>query len=159
MTILTPPTALAALPTGCDDPRVAWVRAAEVVRTHAGDAGNDFWAQQARMVLTVMLYAAGRANANAAGNGTTTRVTSDDIAAWVSRPTHHGDQIRNLLGDAPATWRAFFDGFLTTNERTRTSITATAMLYLAAADAPAGFTPAPRRLSERLAAAWRELTR
>ena len=159
MTILTPPTPLAALLAGCDDPRVAWQRAADLVPVPGDGPDRDFWAQNSRMLLTVLLYAAGRANAIAEGNGTAARVTVDDVAAWVSRPNEHGSRIRNLLGDAPATWRAFFDGFLTTNDRTRTSITATAMLYLASADAPESGTPAPRRLPERIAAAWRELAR
>ncbi|WP_086000731.1 type IV secretory system conjugative DNA transfer family protein [Pseudonocardia sp. Ae707_Ps1] len=135
--------------TGCADPVTATERATDMLAAVASGAGGDreFWDGQARRVLAALLHAAalgGKAMA--------------EVLGWVADPDTAGREVPALLRRSGVT--AFEQDamqFLTTNERTRSSITSSVMPALgwlthpaaaAAAEAGEGFDVA-RLLEER----------
>lgn len=143
-------TGLAGLPstitfdplTGCTDPVTAAERAADMlgaVATSTGRGGSgerEFWDAQARRVLAALLHAAALGGAS-----------MRDVHAWVSDPDAGYADITALLRRSPE--KAFETDvaqFVTTNSRTRTSITSSvmpALAWLAHPAAAAAAIPGP----------------
>jgi type IV secretory pathway TraG/TraD family ATPase VirD4 len=135
---------------GCRKPKTATDRAADLLAGVAtpGQAGGDrdFWAGQARRVLAALLHAA-------ALGGLTMR----DVLVWVADPDAAATEVQRLLRrSSEPSYEADALQFLTTNERTRSSICATIMPALgwltdpvAAAAAEAGGFDVARLLAER----------
>jgi type IV secretory pathway TraG/TraD family ATPase VirD4 len=108
--------------TGCDDPKTAVTRATDLIAgatpgassgRASSDGDREHWAGQARDVLAVLMHAAAR-------GGRSMR----DVHAWVSDPDRHYDDIRQLLRSSPEPgFEAELVHFVTTNDRTRSSIT------------------------------------
>ncbi|HVK25937.1 MAG TPA: TraM recognition domain-containing protein [Actinokineospora sp.] len=106
---------------GCEDPAVATSRAADLLSgvSAPGGAGGDreFWAGQARRVLAALMYAA------ALGKG-----TMRDVLAWVADPDNAAAAVsRNLRRQPDKAWESDALQFLSTNDRTRSSICSTIM--------------------------------
>ena len=152
------PSGLAGLPStitfdplsGCRKPKTATERAADLlagVNTPGQSGGDrDYWVGQARRVLAALLHAA-------ALGGLSMR----DVLVWVADPDAASGEVQRLLrrSSEPA-YEADALQFLTTNERTRSSICATVMPALgwltdptAAAAARAGDFDVARLLAER----------
>ena len=117
--------------TGCSDPVTASERATDMLgavsRGNSGD--REFWEGQARRVLAALLHAA------ALDDG---RSTMADVLAWVSNPDDAERQVTGLLRQSPV--QAFRDDaaqFVTTNDKTRSSITSTIMPALGWLTSPA----------------------
>jgi type IV secretory pathway TraG/TraD family ATPase VirD4 len=117
--------------TGCADPVTAAERATDMLgavsRGNSGD--REFWEGQARRVLAALLHAA------ALDEG---RSTMADVLSWVSNPDDAERQVTGLLRKSSV--QAFRDDagqFLTTNPKTRTSITSTIMPALGWLTSPA----------------------
>ena len=135
---------------GCRKPKTATERAADLLAGVAtpGQAGGDrdFWAGQARRVLAALLHAA-------ALGGLSMR----DVLVWVADPDAASTEVQRLLRrSSEPSYEADALQFLTTNERTRSSICATVMPALgwltdpiAAAAAQAGDFDVARLLAER----------
>ena len=135
---------------GCRKPKTATERAADLLAgvSTPGQAGGDrdFWAGQARRVLAALLHAA-------AIGGLSMR----DVLVWVADPDGAATEVQRLLRRSPEpSYEADALQFLTTNERTRSSICATIMPALgwltdstAAAAAEAGDFDVARLLDER----------
>jgi type IV secretion system protein VirD4 len=135
---------------GCRRPKTATDRAADLLAGVAtpGQAGGDrdFWAGQARRVLAALLHAA-------ALGGLGMR----DVLVWVADPDQASAEVQRLLRrSSEPSYEADALQFLTTNERTRSSICATVMPALgwltdptAAAAARAGDFDLARLLAER----------
>ncbi|MDT0348137.1 type IV secretory system conjugative DNA transfer family protein [Pseudonocardia charpentierae] len=109
--------------TGCTDPVTAAERAADMLGavsagTGRGGAGErEFWDAQARRVLAALMHAAALGGAS-----------MRDVHAWVSDPDAGQARITSLLRRSPE--KAFETDvaqFVSTNSRTRTSITSTIM--------------------------------
>ncbi len=126
---------------GCDDPATATARAADLLAGAAapGGAGGDreFWAGQARRVLTALMHAAALGGAG-----------MRDVLGWVADPdTASADVRRYLKRSCQPAFDADAAQFLGTNERTRSSICSTIMPALgwltdATASAAAGIDQA-----------------
>ncbi len=130
--------------TGCTDPVTAAERATDLLAggpagPSGGSAGErEFWQAQARRVLAALLHAA-------ALGGLSMR----EVLGWVSDPDAAQREITSLLRRSPEpAYAQDAAQFLTTNDRTRTSITSTIMPALgwltspaASAAAAAGATP------------------
>jgi type IV secretion system protein VirD4 len=108
---------------GCREPKTANDRAADMlaaVSSPGKDGGDrEFWASQARRVLAALLHAA-------ALGGLSTR----EVLVWVSAPGERATQneVQRLLRrSSEQNYEADALQFLTTNDRTRSSITATIM--------------------------------
>ena len=106
---------------GCRKPKTATERAADLLAGVAtpGQAGGDrdFWAGQARRVLAALLHAA-------ALGGLSMR----DVLVWVADPDAASTEVQRLLRrSSEPSYEADALQFLTTNERTRSSICATIM--------------------------------
>lgn len=107
--------------TGCTSPVTAAERAADLLAAGAmtgGAAEREFWEAQARRVLTALLHAA------ALGTGRTMR----DVQRWVADPDDAQGEVTSLLRKSGE--KALQEDarqFLTTNDRTRSSITSTIM--------------------------------
>ena len=131
--------------TGCADPVTAAERAADMLGAatpgtgRGGSGEREFWDAQARRVLAALLHAAALGGAS-----------MRDVHAWVSDPDAGHARITSLLRRSPE--KAFETDvaqFVSTNSRTRTSITSTVMPALgwlahpaaaaAAQPGPAGF--------------------
>jgi type IV secretory pathway TraG/TraD family ATPase VirD4 len=118
--------------TGCTDPVVAVERAADLLaatRTGGRSGGGDreFWDAQARRVLAALLHAA-------ALGGRHMR----DVLGWVADPDRAQREVPVLLRRAAdAAFAQDAAQFLTTNDRTRTSITSTIMPALGWLTSPA----------------------
>ncbi|ANY06563.1 type IV secretory system conjugative DNA transfer family protein [Pseudonocardia sp. HH130630-07] len=135
--------------TGCSDPVTATERATDMLAAVASGSGGDreFWDGQARRVLAALLHAAALGGRRMA-----------DVLGWVADPDAAGREVPALLRRSGVT--AFEQDamqFITTNERTRSSITSSVMPALgwlthpaaaAAAEPGAGFDVA-RLLDER----------
>jgi type IV secretion system protein VirD4 len=135
--------------TGCTDPVTATERATDMLAAVASGAGGDreFWDGQARRVLAALLHAAALGHKRMA-----------DVLGWVADPDAAGREVPALLRRSGVT--AFEQDamqFITTNERTRSSITSSVMPALgwlthpaaaAAAEPGEGFDVA-RLLGER----------
>ncbi|BBG03929.1 MULTISPECIES: type IV secretory system conjugative DNA transfer family protein [Pseudonocardia] len=122
--------------TGCGDPVTATERATDMLAAVASGAGGDreFWDGQARRVLAALLHAAalgGKAMA--------------EVLGWVADPDTAGREVPALLRRSGVT--AFEQDamqFLTTNERTRSSITSSVMPALGWLTHPAAAAAAER---------------
>lgn len=135
--------------TGCTDPVTATERATDMLAAVASGSGGDreFWDGQARRVLAALLHAAALGHKRMA-----------DVLGWIADPDTAGREVPALLRRSGVT--AFEQDvmqFLTTNERTRSSITSSVMPALgwlthpaaaAAAEPGDGFDVA-RLLDER----------
>lgn len=106
---------------GCEVPKVAKQRAADLVAgsepSDGGGAEREYWSLQGKRVLSTLMHAA------ALG-----RLSMRDVLAWVADPDRAARRVSELLATSPAT--AFEESarqFLETNDRTRTSITSTIM--------------------------------
>ncbi|GAA2546750.1 type IV secretory system conjugative DNA transfer family protein [Pseudonocardia hydrocarbonoxydans] len=123
--------------TGCTDPTTAAERAADMLGASRGGSGDrEFWDAQGRRVLAALMHAA-------ALGGLHMR----DVLGWVADPDSAG-RVESLLRRSPED--AFVQEarqFISTNDRTRSSITSTIMPALgwltssAAAAAAEGSTP------------------
>lgn len=123
--------------TGCTDPTTAAERAADILGASRGGSGDrEFWDAQGRRVLAALMHAA-------ALGGLHMR----DVLGWVADPDSAG-RVESLLRRSPED--AFVQEarqFISTNDRTRSSITSTIMPALgwltssAAAAAAEGSTP------------------
>ncbi|WP_297661774.1 TraM recognition domain-containing protein [Pseudonocardia sp.] len=115
--------------TGCTDPVSATERATDLLAAgNTGDGGDRaFWDAQARRVLASLLHAA-------ALGGLAMR----DVLGWVSDPDKAQGQVLSLLRRSPEpAYTEDAAQFLTTNERTRSSITSTIMPALGWLTSPA----------------------
>ncbi|MGI8797832.1 MAG: type IV secretory system conjugative DNA transfer family protein [Pseudonocardia sp.] len=105
---------------GCADPAVATTRATDLLSgISAPGAGGDreFWAGQARRVLAALMHAA------ALGG-----VSMRDVLAWVADPDAAGPDVqRYLRRSSESAYESDALQFLSTNDRTRSSICATIM--------------------------------
>jgi type IV secretion system protein VirD4 len=105
---------------GCADPATAAARAQDLLSgAQAPGRGGDmqFWHDQAQRVLTPLLHAA-------ALNGGSMR----DVQAWVADPEHSASEVERLLRRSQEpTFEVDAAQFFATNERTRSSISATIM--------------------------------
>jgi type IV secretory pathway TraG/TraD family ATPase VirD4 len=107
---------------GCTEPRIAAVRAADLLAgaeppgaQYSGD--REFWTAQARRVLMSLMHAA------ALGGG-----SMRDVLAWVADPDAAAGEVQRLLRRSPEpAFEPDARQFLTTNDRTRSSICATIM--------------------------------
>lgn len=103
---------------GCRSPRVAADRAADLVAGSAtgvsGGGDREWWAGQARDVLTVLLHAAALVDE-----------TMHTVAHWVAAPAEAQSAVLRALDRSPqaAAMREVALGFFQTNDRTQTSIT------------------------------------
>ncbi len=123
------PTGLGDLPTtvtfdpltGCTNPVTAYERATDLVSgaSHGGgssDGDRRQWEGQARRVLTALLHAA------ALGD-----LAMRDVQQWIANPDTAAREVMRLLRRSPsaAAYVPDAEQFLTTNDRTRSSITST----------------------------------
>ncbi|MBN9113654.1 MAG: type IV secretory system conjugative DNA transfer family protein [Pseudonocardia sp.] len=128
---------------GCADPVTAAERATDMLTatTHAGGSGDrEFWDAQGRRVLAALLHAA------ALGDR-----TMRDVLGWLADPATAGKDVTVLLRRSPEpAFELDLGQFLSTNDRTRSSITSTIMPTLGwltspAACAAAGLSDDPDR--------------
>lgn len=105
---------------GCVDPATATARATDLLAaTSAPGQGGDreFWASQARRVLAALLHAAALGHAS-----------MGDVLAWVADPDAAAAEVHRLLRRSPQpAYESDAGQFLSTNERTRSSICSTIM--------------------------------
>jgi type IV secretion system protein VirD4 len=106
---------------GCEQPKTANDRAADLlagVSSPGSDGGDrEFWASQARRVLAAVLHAA-------ALGGLSMR----EVLVWVSDPGSASGEVQRLLRrSVEPNYETDALQFLNTNDRTRSSITATMM--------------------------------
>jgi type IV secretory pathway TraG/TraD family ATPase VirD4 len=106
--------------TGCEQPKTAVDRAGDLIsggrtssNAHSSEGEREHWAGQARDLLAVLMHAA-------ALGGRSMR----EVHAWVSDPDRHYEDIRTLMRKSPEPgFEAELVHFVTTNDRTRSSIT------------------------------------
>jgi type IV secretory pathway TraG/TraD family ATPase VirD4 len=103
---------------GCRDPRVAADRAADLVgATNSGQGSGDreWWAGQARDVLTVLMHAAALVDQS-----------MNTVAGWIADTASAQSPVLRALDRSPQpeVFREVARGFFGTNDRTQTSITA-----------------------------------
>jgi type IV secretory pathway TraG/TraD family ATPase VirD4 len=138
--------------TGCADPVTATERAADMLAAtsqagpHGGGGDRAFWDAQARRVLASLMHAA-------ALGGRSMR----DVMSWVADPEQAEDEVTSLLRTSPErSYVVDATQFVTTNDRTRTSITSTIMPALGWLTSPAASAAAtgahPFDVAELLAA-------
>ncbi len=123
--------------TGCADPVTASERATDLLSasTHGGGGDREFWDSQARRVLAALLHAA------ALG-----RLSMRDVLGWVSDPDGAQRQLTSLLRKSPEpSYVLDATQFVTTNDRTRSSITSTIMPALGWLTNPAACAAATGR--------------
>ena len=106
---------------GCERPSTAATRAADLLSgvSAPGAAGGDgeFWAGQARRVLASLLHAAALGGAD-----------MREVLAWVADPAEAAADVTRFLRRSPEpAYESDAAQFLTTNDRTRSSICATIM--------------------------------
>lgn len=106
---------------GCEDPSIAAARAGDLINAGSRSGSSDeraFWANQARRVLGSLLHAA------ALGG-----LDMHAVQAWVAVPDAGAGEVLRLLRRSPraAALMADAEQFFSTNDRTRSSITATIM--------------------------------
>ena len=125
--------------TGCADPVTAGERAADMLGAVAqggrgGGGEREFWDAQARRVLAALMHAAALGGA-----------TMREVHEWVSDPEAAQPRLAGLLRRSPE--KAFETDvaqFVSTNSRTRTSITSTIMPALGWLSHPAAAAAATR---------------
>jgi type IV secretion system protein VirD4 len=122
------PTGLGDLPTtvtfdplsGCANPVTAHERATDLLSgaARAGVGDREYWEGQARRVLTALLHAA------ALG-----ALGMPDVLRWVANPDAAARQVLSLLrrSSSAGSYVPDAEQFLTTNDKTRSSITSTIM--------------------------------
>jgi len=111
---------------GCTDPVTATERAEDMIPAAEGDA--ERWDAQARRVLSVLLHAAALLAAPAPAGG----VTAALVAEWVADPMAAERELLAALRRSPDPGHGeVARQFIGTNDRTRTSITASIMPALA----------------------------
>ena len=103
---------------GCQHPSTAYARAEDMLGTVSrGDSEREYWVGQARRVLSGLLHAAALGGA-----------TMDDVLAWVAAPDTAKATVLGYLRRSPApAYVADVSQFLSTNDKTRSSITSTIM--------------------------------
>ena len=104
--------------TGCELPATAYARAQDMLGgAGGGDSERDYWTAQARRVLSGLLHAAALGGA-----------TMHDVLGWVAAPDLAKAPVLAFLRRSPApAYLADVAQFLSTNDKTRTSITSTIM--------------------------------
>lgn len=115
--------------TGCKDPVTAAERAGDLLvsGSHGGGGDREFWDAQARRVLAAFLHAA------ALGD-----LSMREVLGWVTSPAEAQREIASLLRTSLAPdYAEDATQFVTTNDRTRTSITSTIMPALGWLTSPA----------------------
>ncbi|MCF7550906.1 type IV secretory system conjugative DNA transfer family protein [Pseudonocardia sp. WMMC193] len=114
--------------TGCKDPVTAAERAGDLLVSGSHGGGDrEFWETQARRVLAAFMHAA------ALGN-----LTMREVLRWVTAPDEAEREVASLLRTSPAPeYAQDATQFVTTNDRTRTSITSTIMPALGWLTSPA----------------------
>jgi type IV secretion system protein VirD4 len=116
--------------TGCADPVTATERAMDLLSagTPSGSGGDRaFWDAQARRVLAALLHAAALGDLH-----------MRDVLGWVADPDNAERQLTSLLRKSPEeSYVTDATQFVTTNDRTRTSITSTIMPALGWLTSPA----------------------
>jgi type IV secretion system protein VirD4 len=105
---------------GCADPGTAIARAQDLLSGSDGlGHGGDmrFWQEQAQRVLAPLLHAAALGNAS-----------MREVQGWVANPESSAERVEHLLRRSPeAGMEADAAQFFATNDRTRSSISATIM--------------------------------
>lgn len=104
---------------GCTDPVTAVERATDLLAASSGDDDGDraYWNSQARRVLAALMHAACLG-----------QLTMSDVAGWVADPTGSERQVMKLLRSSPVpAYATDVAQFISTNDRTRSSITSTMM--------------------------------
>ncbi|GAA1858174.1 hypothetical protein GCM10009836_42940 [Pseudonocardia ailaonensis] len=122
--------------TGCADPVTAAERAGDLLgaSTHGG-GDREFWNAQARRVLAALMHAA------ALGD-----LSMREVLQWVTDPDKAQREVTSLLRSSPAPeYAKDATQFVTTNDRTRTSITSTIMPALGWLTSPAASAAATGR--------------
>jgi type IV secretion system protein VirD4 len=105
---------------GCTDPKTAMERAGDLIAGASTSIGGtsqgdrEHWAGQARDTLAVLMHAAALGGAS-----------MRDVHAWASNPAPYHSKVREMLEASPEAvgFGHDLDHFVTTNDRTRTSIT------------------------------------
>ncbi|QRP46047.1 type IV secretory system conjugative DNA transfer family protein [Amycolatopsis sp. FDAARGOS 1241] len=107
--------------TGCENPVTATHRASDLLPGDGGSEEREHWVSQARRALAALMHAA------ALG-----ALSMRDVQGWVADPEEATDEVLRLLRRSPEpAFETAAQQFLTTNERTRSSITTTVMPALA----------------------------
>lgn len=103
---------------GCELPATAYARAEDMLGNGGGaDSEREYWTAQARRVLSGLLHAAALGGA-----------TMHDVLNWAAAPEAAKPTVLAYLRRSPATaYVADLAQFLSTNDKTRTSITSTIM--------------------------------
>jgi type IV secretion system protein VirD4 len=105
--------------TGCGDPVTAAERAADMLSAISSGGGGDreYWELQGRRVLEALLHAAALGHCS-----------MREVLGWVANPEASRKEVTGLLRRSPEpAFGVSFEQFVTTNDRTRTSITSTIM--------------------------------
>jgi type IV secretion system protein VirD4 len=104
--------------TGCQVPATAYARAEDMLGdTGGGNSEREYWTTQARRVLSGLLHAAALGGAS-----------MQEVLTWVAAPESAESTVLAYLRRSPATaYLADLAQFLSTNDKTRTSITSTIM--------------------------------
>lgn len=107
--------------TGCEDPVAAAERSADMLAavTSKGRGGGDreYWELQGRRVLEALLHAAALGHRS-----------MREVLDWTADPEAARKEVTGLLRRSPEpAFGVSFEQFVTTNDRTRTSITSTIM--------------------------------
>jgi type IV secretory pathway TraG/TraD family ATPase VirD4 len=124
--------------TRCENPVAAAERAADLLSAVSSDGGGDreYWEQQGRRVLEALLHAAALGHRS-----------MREVMDWTADPEAARKEVTALLRrSSEQGFAVSFEQFVTTNDRTRTSITSTIMpalgwLTSAPARAAAGLGP------------------
>ncbi|NKQ54987.1 type IV secretory system conjugative DNA transfer family protein [Amycolatopsis sp. K13G38] len=103
--------------TGCENPVTATYRANDLLPGEGGSEEREHWVSQARRALATLMHAAALDGLSMA-----------DVAEWVANPERAADEVLKLLRRSPEPmFVSIAEQFLTTNDRTRSSITTTIM--------------------------------
>ena len=128
---------------GCEVPATAYARAQDMLGSAGGDTEREYWTAQARRVLSGLLHAAALGGAS-----------MHDLLGWVAAPDAAKAQVLAFLRRSPATaYVADVGQFLSTNDKTRSSITSTIMPALSwlTVETAAGAAAAPLDVAGLLA--------
>ncbi|WP_147397299.1 type IV secretory system conjugative DNA transfer family protein [Amycolatopsis panacis] len=102
---------------GCEDPVMATHRAGDLLPSAEDNAEREHWVSLARQALAALMHAAALGEMDMA-----------QVQAWVADPESAADAVLRLLRrSSEPTFATAAQQFLTTNERTRSSITTTIM--------------------------------
>ncbi|WP_103348687.1 type IV secretory system conjugative DNA transfer family protein [Amycolatopsis sp. CA-128772] len=106
---------------GCENPVTATYRAGDLLPGEGGSDEREHWVSQARRALATLMHAAALGELSMA-----------EVAEWVADPDGSADEVLRLLRRSPEPmFVTAARQFLTTNDRTRSSITTTIMPALA----------------------------